>query len=406
MVIKAVSVGRNWRSEILGMLLIIVATLPGFAAEKTDTQGNEPYLYQVAYQLDSSDYSPTDNPSSGVWGLVAVGGAALLILHSLSSDDDSDSSVEAPGVDSPTAGTLGVNSGAASSSSGSSSTKGRLFEIVPQNGLFFSVGGTKLDLKGDSQSSGSSSERKFTFGYDRRFNNKITAGALLDRAETEIELNGLSNAQDTNRLSAFAFLSYQLSAQTTFYSYLGLDSFEKDLSRSAGIDAQTILGATDGSGYSLGLSLAHNLPIYKGILPSALVELDYASATFDGYRETGLPADLLIFPEQENESLTVSLGGSLSKSISLSNGVLVPGFTVKVINELESEGEEFFVEPVFEGASSTVNTSDSDELHAQFSGSLNFVLRNGVQVFANYDKVFLHELFDRDRFTLGARMEY
>lgn len=389
-----------------GMLLQVIVTDCVLASENNNAYIEGSFQYRTSYQMDSSSFSVEEGHSSSIWGWVAIGGATFLLLQSLSSDDDDSSSDGVPSGGGSPAGNLGVGAATFKQSNSSSSTKGRLFEVAPQHGLFFSVGSSELDLKGGLGTAGSSSERKFTLGYDRRFDSRTVAGALFDRSRTEVELNNLSTTQDESRLSVFVFLSYQFSPSSSVYSYAGLDRLEKETNRFTRENSPSAFGNADGSGYSFGLSLSHDFANYNGLLPTVLAELDYSTSTFKSYSEYGSPVDLLNYPKQSNDSLTVSLGGGLSTAISLQSGVLVPGFNVKLINELKSESEELEVTSVFGNTSGSITTSESDDLHLQFSGSASLVLRNGVQIFANYDRVFLHKIFDRNRFSIGARMEF
>lgn len=394
---KNIQNGRNILAFALsGVMLQVTVTSSVSASENNNLYVEKPYLFKTSY-------SDSDAQSNGFWGWIAIGGATFLLLQSMSSDDDDRASDGGPpGKDSP-AGGLGVSAATFKQSNSASSTKGRLLEIAPQHGLFLSVGNSELDLKG---SSGTSSETKFTIGYDRRFDSKAVVGALIDRAQSEIDFDDVSTTQDENRLSAFVFLSYQFSPSSSLYSYAGFDRLEKDTNRFLAVNSPSALGSADGNGYSLGLSLSHDFPNYKGLQPTVLAELDYSSSTFKGYEERGSSIDLLNYPEQTNDSLTVSLGGGLSTAISLSNGVFVPGFNVKLINGLKTEGEEIEVSSIDGSTSELVSTSESDEFHVQFSANASFVLQNGVQLFANYDRVFEHEFFDRNRFSLGGRMEF
>lgn len=397
--------------SVVVIATLAVTTSGGAYADSFD----EPGAYQVSYQYNSLDsYSTASSQRSPnqEWAWIAAGGAALLLLG-LAAEDDAKGGASGPGQDpdgSPGSGEPIGQAPRATTSLGSdssaSSTKGRLFQEIPHNGLFFSFGETELDLKSSSQSaSGESNEQQFTLGYDRRLSDKLTAGVLLDRAEAETTLDNSAGELDKTRVSVFGFFSYQLSQKTALYSYLGIDKLERDSSR-AGNDLGQIKGSTDGTGFNVGVSLSHDFLLVKGFTSSLQFELDLANATYDAFTESGASADLLRVSEQEEKSLTFSVGGTLSKSLSLSQGVLVPQVGVKLSNEFESDAIDTDAVTVSDNTGETLSSSEKDKQFMVLTGSATLVIKNGIQLFANAEKYFQNDLFDRYRYSLGARMEF
>ncbi|MEZ5473001.1 MAG: autotransporter domain-containing protein [Marinicella sp.] len=251
-----------------------------------------------------------------------------------------------------------------------------------------------------------------TAGVDYRFSPTKVAGVALGYANFDSEIEDEAEMQSTG----FTLTGYgSFYIKDNFYvdariSYANPDfeqkrriNFELD---NINID-RVAVGKTNANQYTAAMSMGYHFNKNSwNITPNASVR--YARTTIDAFHETGAGDFNFRFGEQEVKSLVWSFGTSISKAISLKNGVLSPQFDINISRETENDGG--FVEAWFINAPADeiflIQTDEPDRTYGSAGVGLVFIGANGKQAYINYKSIFGLEGFTRGTINLGARFEF
>jgi len=166
-------------------------------------------------------------------------------------------------------------------------------------------------------------------------------------------------------------------------------------------------GKTDANQYSVAMSLGYHFNKNAwNITPNASVR--YVRTTIDAFQETGAGGFNFAFGEQQVKSMVWSVGTSVSKAISLKNGVISPQFDFNLSRETENDGglleARFITAPVDEIF--YIETDEPDRTYGSAGVGLVFIGANGKQAYINYRSIFGLEGFTRGTINFGARFEF
>jgi len=142
------------------------------------------------------------------------------------------------------------------------------------------------------------------------------------------------------------------------------------------------------------------------ITPNA--SLRYVRTTIDAFQESGAGGFNFAFGEQEVKSMVWSIGTSVSKAISLKNGVISPQFDINLSRETENDGG--LLEARFIAAPDDeifwIGTDEPDRTYGSAGVGLVFIGANGKQAYINYRSIFGLDGFTRGTINVGARFEF
>ncbi|WP_223789070.1 autotransporter domain-containing protein [Marinicella meishanensis] len=251
-----------------------------------------------------------------------------------------------------------------------------------------------------------------TAGVDYRFSPTKVAGVALGYANFDSEIEGEAEVKSTG-LTLTGYGSFYI--KDNFYvdgriSY-GNPDFEQKRRINFNLDNIAVdrvaTGKTDSNQYSVAMSMGYHFNKNSwNITPNASVR--YVKTSIDGFQETGAGGFNFAFADQEVKSMVWSVGTSVSKAISLKNGVLSPQFDINISRETENDGG--FIEARFIDAPDDeiffIATDEPDRTFGSAGLGLVFIGANGKQAYINYRSIFGLEGFTRGTINIGARFEF
>lgn len=251
-----------------------------------------------------------------------------------------------------------------------------------------------------------------TAGVDYRFSPTKVAGIALGYANFDSEIQDEAEMQSTG----FTLTGYgSFYIKDNFYvdariSY-GTPDFEQKRRINFTVDDIDIdrvaVGKTDADQYSVAMSAGYHFNKNSWVItPNA--SLRYVRTTIDAFQESGAGGFNFAFGEQEVKSMVWSLGASVSKAISLKNGIISPQFDFNLSRETENDGG--LLETRFINAPDDeifwIGTDEPDRTFGSAGVGLVFIGANGKQAYINYRSIFGLDGFSRGTINLGARFEF
>jgi len=170
--------------------------------------------------------------------------------------------------------------------------------------------------------------------------------------------------------------------------------------------SRTARGSTDAD--SLTLSVGGGMDLNSGALNyGPFARLTYQNTEVDGYSESGAQGLNLTVEEQEWDSLTLALGGQISRASSHDWGVLTPYARLAWLREFEDDAETMRAFYTVDPQQNTLIaiTDDPDENYFELNLGMSAVMRDGVQAFFDYQTLLGHRYVDDHSFTVGVRLE-
>jgi uncharacterized protein with beta-barrel porin domain len=267
-----------------------------------------------------------------------------------------------------------------------------------------------------------------TAGADYRVNSKFTVGGLLtysdldtDFDSTQYTVSGGGVDSDGWGLSAFGTYNHEM-----FYvdGLIGYGRMDYDVKRSVfyvpGPDAEGTAedGAprafnakadTDSDDFVASLGIGHDGS--RGALNyGPFARLTYYKIDIDGYREKGTGATefALAVDDQDVESLTTSIGGRVSYSISRSFGVVLPYARAEWIHEFDNDARTVSATYVHDPNSTLLaaRTNDPDRDYGFLGVGVSAVMPHGYQLFVDYQGLVGYRDLTEHQFVAGLRAEF
>ncbi len=251
-----------------------------------------------------------------------------------------------------------------------------------------------------------------TAGVDYRFSATKVAGLALGYANFDSDIEGEAEMQST-ALTLTGYGSFYI--KDNFYvdariSY-GQPNFEQKRRINFAVDDILIdrvaTGKTDANQYAVAMSAGYHFSKNSWtITPNA--SMRYVRTTIDAFQETGAGGFSFAFGEQQVKSMVWSVGTSISKAISLKNGIISPQFDFNLSRETENDGgllaARFITAP--DDEIFWIGTDEPDRTYGDAGLGLVFVGANGKQAYINYRSIFGLEGFTRGTINVGARFEF
>ncbi len=252
-----------------------------------------------------------------------------------------------------------------------------------------------------------------TLGLDYRYSDTTVAGVALGFSNSDVDLDNNFGEFDTDGYSLSLYGTYYLEnwyieGSLTYgdYDYEGERriTYSSNNPGVAGTN-QVVESDTDGEqlGYSLGAGYNGNNQQWHYHLFGRVSGID---ADVDAYTETGSELAMRV-EDQDVDSLQAILGGQLSYASSQDFGVFMPFISVEARHEFDDESRRIRARYRFDPTNTNFSflTEDADEDFYLLSVGTSFIMKNGTQVFFNYDSVLDLDDVDSDTLTLGVRFE-
>lgn len=266
-----------------------------------------------------------------------------------------------------------------------------------------------------------------TLGADYRLGAGSHLGLMLSyedyKSTFDKELSGVNfdpganaGGVKSNTIAATAFASFALSESGWLDAAAGYAWSDNTFRRNAIFQPSTrtltravdATASADGKQYFVSLGAGFDLaagPVSVG----PYLRGRYVRSDIDGYAETdrnGTGLQLTV-EKQKATSLTTVIGASASYAIGTSWGVILPQARLEYEHEFKDDARatitRFALDP--NSVPFAVVTDRPDRNYFNAGLGLLFVLPNGVMPFVDYEALLGYRNFDRQRVTVGIRLE-
>ncbi len=257
-----------------------------------------------------------------------------------------------------------------------------------------------------------------TAGLDYRFTDRFIAGFALGYSSTNSDLDGSGGNLDASGYTLAGYANYFFNDHVfldgvvqygwgNFDMQRNIDYFIPGVTReqftaSASPDGQQ-WGASIGGGYDFKLD-------QEGLQATLSGHLNYLKATLDSYDENGAETFNLHVQENTLKSLTFSLGGEISRTFSMSWGVLTPRLRADWLHEFEDNsvpiGGWLLADPIGGTNAFTYQSDKQDPNYFLLGAGASAVFSNGVQAFLFYQATLGKEDYTDNLITAGLRFEF
>ncbi len=244
-------------------------------------------------------------------------------------------------------------------------------------------------------------------GLDYLFSDSLIVGTTLSQIDDAADFDGDVGELDTESQSLLVYLTWLPSANLGVDAYLG--SADADFDGDRRVTFGDINGVIDNSTSSsqllAGLSVSYRWNFDK-FNASGFLAYDLNDTDIDSYTETGTTGLELIYPDQEIESKTTSIGAYLSWDKEFAWGLLVPNLRLAAVHESGDGGREIDTElALAPGPVLTIETDDPDRDYGLVGLGLVGVLNNGQQWFVDYETRVAHDFIDDWSLSVGYLLE-
>jgi uncharacterized protein YhjY with autotransporter beta-barrel domain len=244
-------------------------------------------------------------------------------------------------------------------------------------------------------------------GLDYLFSDQLVMGATLSQSGDDAEFDDDAGELDTDTVSMLFYLTWLPSAKLAADFYLGVadSDFDGDRSVSFGNINGDVSNSTSSDQILAGASLSY-LWNFDNFSASGFVAYDLNDSEIDGYTETGNTGLELIYPDQDIESETTSVGVYLSWQAEYDWGLLLPNLRIAAVHDSGDGSREIDTElAISPGPVLTLQTDDLDRDYGLVAIGLAGALNNGQQWFIDYETRVSHDFIDEWSLSVGYLLE-
>lgn len=244
-------------------------------------------------------------------------------------------------------------------------------------------------------------------GGDYLLNRDFLLGLAIGTTDTDTDFDDSAGTLEIDAQNLFVYGTYAFS--DNFFLNFNLGYIDSDLDSTRAISFGTVSGTGTGSTSSnqtiVGISTVydHFTDTWSG---TAFINVDYVETDIDGYTESGSTNLELIYPDQEVESLTTSIGVSASWFRDYSFGTVIPTAEIAYIHESEDDAREIDVATtLFPDDTFAINTDDPDRDYYRTLLGVSILGNSGLQFFAFYEQIGGHSFLDTWSISTGILVE-
>lgn len=276
-----------------------------------------------------------------------------------------------------------------------------------------------------------------TTGIDYRLTGNMVAGIAYGYADTDADIDdekgsvsssaaGTGQGDQSSKSNTVVLYGTYFEENIYFDGTVGFSSIDLEGERSIayGLVNQTALMDTDGEQFSFSFGGGYNHHLGGAWNARYYARLDYVDIEIDGYRErskedtaagvdpfnpdTDKDSLIMEIGDQDIESLQSVLGMDFTYIVSTGFGVLTPYAKVQWHHEFKDDSRRITAKYIFDPTNDILRftSNAADEDYFGLSLGINSVLREGMQIFANYDTVLGLDNVSHHLFTAGLRVEF
>ena len=248
--------------------------------------------------------------------------------------------------------------------------------------------------------------RGVTTGLDYRLTDTTIIGGALGYSVIEADFAASGGDQETDAVMLSAYGTHY--ANNTFYVDWIISYSQNDYDTTRNLftfDTQAD-SSTDGNQWAL--SVNAGAEVNRGaVLFSPYARIEYVDAEIDDYVERGGGGLAIEYDAQTMESLTLALGGRLSRAVSTSWAVLSPSVYLEWIHEFQDDARSVdsrFVEDPSEVFS--MRTDDPDRNFFRFGVAAAATFARGRSAYISYDTHLDLDDVSYHQFDIGLRVAF
>ncbi len=227
-----------------------------------------------------------------------------------------------------------------------------------------------------------------TVGLDYRIKPTLVLGGALGFGETSMEFVGAGGALDVEIWTLSGYGSWYPTPRGYIDWIVSYGASELDTTRNIvfGMTNTTAIGATDGA--QLAVSASGGIDFNKQAWSfSPYYRIDYQTVDIDAYGETGGAGLGLSFSDQSVDSLIAAAATNVTRVLSRSWGVVVPGLRFEWEHEFDDDGRlltsEFVEATVAQSFDVIVDDPDRDSFNVGLNVATTF--RGGMSAFLDFE---------------------
>ena len=263
---------------------------------------------------------------------------------------------------------------------------------------------TTREIAFDFSSSG------ITAGVDYRFSHNFVLGAALGYASFGSD-DADGGSMDTRGTTLTGYLSWYpkdnwfVDARIS-QGWLNVDQ-KRSVAFSIGSVSQDVLmaGSTDATQTTLALATGLHFN-REGLVVTPNVSMRYTGTSVDGYDERAAGIGAVRYSSFDFDSLVLSAGLQMNKSISLDSGVLTPQLDAAFRYETQNDGMVIEARLLGRQSPFLIRTDSPDRGYGSLGGGLVYVSNGGKQFYFTYRQLLGLEGFSQYTVNLGLRMEF
>jgi outer membrane autotransporter protein len=250
-------------------------------------------------------------------------------------------------------------------------------------------------------------------GADYSLNNVMLLGGALRYMHDDGDFRGGGNF-DTNSYGFLVHANYIPAPQFFLDTSAGYMRKNYDIARLASLlvggiptPVGTTKGDPDGNEATVGVNGGYDFN-FQNVTMGPRLGLNYKYTNIDGYRERGTTNQELVYDDQNENSLTSSLGVYGSVAISTGFGVLIPQAAAEYVHEFMDNqrriGFRLANDPA--GNHFSFKNDPPDRNYFNLGAGVLLQLARGIAPFINYRALVGYSDQSSHRVTAGVRVEF
>jgi len=229
------------------------------------------------------------------------------------------------------------------------------------------------------------SSKNITLGLDYQFTDQFLAGISAGYGYSNIDYEKGAGEMEAHLGSFSLYGSYYLPQEFYIDWVLSYSINAYDSERNISFTGFKSIANSDPLGSQYGGSFGFGKDFFvENIFFSPYVRLEYLYTEIDDYNESGGGGFALHLDEQSIYSVATTLGGQISKSISMPWGIVTPGARFEWLHQFEDD-ERTINTQFISGGGFSVSTDAPDRDYFNLAASLAITLPEGKSAFLRYE---------------------
>lgn len=249
-----------------------------------------------------------------------------------------------------------------------------------------------------------------TFGVDYSFTDDLVLGAAFGYGGADTQYNRGNGKMENDAFEFSSYGSYFL-PQSYYIDWIMSYALHKfDINRQIQFSSldTAAKSQTDGDQYGISLGFGKDISVQDFVI-NPYLRLEYLKTEIDAYQETGGAGLAMAFDKQSIDSATSTIGGQISRAISMPWGILSPGARFEWVHQYMDDSR--LIQARFSQASDgtgrfAVLTDNPDRDYFNLGGSLALNLQEGRAGFLRYEYRAGQATISDHTVELGARIPF